>query len=138
MKELCVIFYSDVPVYSRMALSSHFEREVYVNVYRCGKSCWLFLRNSCWFLCGICGPLVSKKLALCSSCAFLALVLQLVPECWLRAAGCSARDKWRLLISEQHTHRWLVITCYHSSACMQYCQILFLYVCHNKWRAWCW
>lgn len=47
--------------------------------------------------------------ALCSSFLFLAHVLQAVPECWLRPPGCIAGDKWRLLISEQHTS----LACYH-------------------------
>lgn len=36
-------------------------------------------------------------------------------------------DDWFL----STTHHWLVITCYHSITCLQYCQIFFLYVSHN-------
>ncbi len=86
-----------------------------------------------WSRIGCACPFFTEIHALCSSFLFLAHVLNADSDS-LAALQEINEDYWFL----SSTHHWLVITCYHSITCLQYCQILFLYVCQNKWRAWCW
>ncbi len=112
-------------------------------------SCWLFLHKSCFFLPKmlVCGglwsrigracPSFTESHALCSSFLFWHMSCKpfLNADSDRLAALQEINEDYWFLSS---THHWLVITCYHSSTCLQNCQILFLYVCQNKWRAWCW
>lgn len=83
-------------------------------------SCWLFLHKSCFFLpkCSSVGAVISNRTCLSLFhrkprslflFSFSGTCPEAVPERWLRQPGCVAGDKWRLLISEQHTS----LACYH-------------------------
>ncbi len=111
-------------------------------------SCWLFLHKSCFFLpkCSSVGAVISNRTCLSlfhrkPRSLFLFFFWHMSCKPFLNADSDRLaalqeinEDYWFL----SSTHHWLVITCYHSSTCLQNCQILFLYVCQNKWRAWCW